>query len=203
MFECISENFSDWKEHMAGLKAIMKAVSTDQHRRGAEQAGWILSKMVKVPFGLWNGLVDLGGQAGRESIAVREVDEMEDQSPMDCIYYHVLAVLQHGEAVRLRGRKATMAETADALEELVAAEGDLHCALKEMYQESEGPAYHTVPIDGSTKHKDSDDVFSHSLQFDNIYTALHTAYYWMCLLRLRTMHLDIRIAVGKKAYPHE
>ncbi|EME43285.1 hypothetical protein DOTSEDRAFT_25248 [Dothistroma septosporum NZE10] len=203
MFECIAEDFSDRRKHMYGLKSIIAALSADQHRRGAEQAGWILSKRVKIPSGLWNGLVRLGGQASEESIAVQEVDAIEDDAPVDCVYYHVLAVLQHGEAVRVRGRKPSTSDVADVLEELVATEGALHRAVKEMYLESKGSAYHTVPIGQAGGLIECDDVFSHTLEFANVYVALNTAYYWMCLLALRTMHLDMRNAVGKKAYPYE
>lgn len=207
MFECISEEYNDWRKHMTGLKCLMSVVPSKEHRRSAEQAGWILSRAIRVPFGLWNGLMNFDPDASEQSLSTDAIEDLRLESDMLHIYGRIPEVLQHGESVRRQGRKAKPDVVANVLEELVAASTILHKAFRQMYQDESISIYRTAPIHrfrGSLIISRIDkSVFPHAHSFADTFTALQHVYYWMCLLALQVMHLDIRAAVGKNAFPFE
>ncbi|KAF2160665.1 hypothetical protein M409DRAFT_70211 [Zasmidium cellare ATCC 36951] len=207
MFECIAGEHNDWRKHMTGLKTLMSVVPPQEHRRSAEQAGWILSRHIRVPFGLWNGLVNLDTHATEQTLSTDAVDDLRLETDMLHIYGRVPEILQHGESVRQLGRKAKADVVANVLEELVAASAVLHKAFGYMYYCDSISPYRTAPTDcftGSlTRMQTDQSVFPHAHSFEDTFTAMQHVYYWMCLLALQIMHLDIRAAVGKKAYPFE
>lgn len=207
MFECIATQHNDWRKHMTGLKTLMGVVPSEEHRRSAEQAGWILSRHIRVPFGLWNGLMNLDGEATDQSLSKEAVEDLQLDSDCLHIYGRIPEILQHGEAVRRQGFKAKPDVVANVLEELVNGEAVLHRAFGHMYHHESMQIYRTAAIErfeGAIIMSTIDrSVFPHAHSFSDVFTGLQHVYYWMCLLALRTMHLDIREAVGKKAFPFE
>ncbi|KAF7191863.1 hypothetical protein HII31_06908 [Pseudocercospora fuligena] len=209
LFDFLAVNRDSWRRHVSGLHAIMANTTPKERQASAEQAGWVLAKTIRVPFGLWNALVRERGQAPIKKFTANSIQKLRKDDPDNSLllYGLVPSVLQRGDAIILQGRNASAEAVSGLLTELIATEGALHQNLTEAYCKVEQKTYHQLPMDNLAASVISfhlgPHVFGHALAFPDLLTALEHIYYWMSLLSLQRTHLRVKASVSKRAYPFE